>query len=148
MEPISPRVEQIVSTLKGSGHRITPQRLAILREFADSPGHPSVETVYAAVKPSFPTTSLATVYKTITLLKEVGEVLEIGFAEGGNRYDVRMPEPHPHLVCLNCRSIFDVDLGPLPHITERVALETGFRIMGYRVDFYGLCQECREAATG
>jgi Fur family transcriptional regulator, peroxide stress response regulator len=144
METMSPRVQHIVSTLKGSGHRITPQRLAILREFADSDSHPSVETVYAAVKPNFPTTSLATVYKTIALLKEVGEVFEIGFGEGSNRYDVRMPEPHPHLVCLKCRCILDADLDSLAHLTEILAASTGFRILGHRLDFYGLCPDCRE----
>ena len=62
METASPRVHQIVSSMKAAGHRVTPQRLAILRQLADSRSHPSAEKVYAAVKPDFPTTSLATVW--------------------------------------------------------------------------------------
>jgi Fur family peroxide stress response transcriptional regulator len=145
MKSLSPRVNQILKTLKAAGHRVTPQRLAILRELADSTGHPSVETVYAAVKPTYPTTSLATVYKTVALLKELGEALEFGFGDGGNRYDVRLPEPHPHLVCLKCRRIVDANLASLSHLTESLARTTGFRIQSHRVDFYGICPDCQDA---
>jgi Fur family peroxide stress response transcriptional regulator len=147
MESFSPRVQQIVDILKEAGHRVTPQRLAILRELADSTSHPSVETVYAAVKPTFPTTSLATVYKTVALLKELGQAVEIGFGDGSNRYDVRMPEPHPHLVCIQCRRIIDADLEPFSHMTESLSQSTGFQILSHRVDFYGVCPECQKAAT-
>lgn len=139
----SPRVAYILNKLKQSGHRVTPQRLAILRAFAESRSHPSVDMVYAAVKPDFPTTSLATVYKTVVLLKELGEVMEIEFGEGGNRYDVRVPAPHPHLVCTRCRRILDAELDSLDHLTEALAQSTGFRILSHRVDFYGICPECR-----
>jgi len=147
METFSPRVLQIVNTLKTAGHRVTPQRLAILRELADTTSHPSVEKVYAAVKPTFPTTSLATVYKTVALLKELGEAVEIGFGDGSNRYDVRMPEPHPHIVCMQCRRIIDADLEPLSHLAESLAQSTGFQILSHRVDFYGLCPECQKTAN-
>jgi len=147
METFSPRVHQIVNSLKEAGHRVTPQRLAILRELADTTSHPSVETVYAAVKPTFPTTSLATVYKTVALLKELGEAVEIGFGDASNRYDVRMPEPHPHLVCMQCRRIIDADLEPLSHLTESLAQSTGFQILSHRVDFYGVCPDCQNATN-
>lgn len=143
MGSLSPRVQQIVDTLKQNGHRITPQRLAILQAFADSKSHPGVETVYAAVKSRFPTTSLATVYKTVTLLKELGEALEIGFGDSGNRYDIRMPHPHPHLVCMRCRTIIDSDTESLNHLTDQLAERTGFQILGHRVDFYGICPDCQ-----
>jgi Fur family peroxide stress response transcriptional regulator len=106
-----------------------------------------VETVYAAVKPTFPTTSLATVYKTVALLKELGEAVEIGFGDGSNRYDVRMPEPHPHLVCMQCRRIIDADLESLSHLTESLAQSTGFQILSHRVDFYGVCPDCQNATN-
>jgi Fur family peroxide stress response transcriptional regulator len=147
METHSPRVSQILKALKVAGYRITPQRLAILRELADSSRHPSVETVYAAVKPNYPTTSLATVYKTVALLKELGEALEFGFADGSNRYDVRLPEPHPHLVCLKCRCIVDANLTSLSHLTESLTEATGFRIESHRLDFYGICPDCQGVET-
>ena len=71
------RLEQMVARLKELNCRITPQRLAILKILAVSKGHPSVEEIYAQVQANFPMTSLATVYKTVTLLKEAGEVLGV-----------------------------------------------------------------------
>jgi Fur family peroxide stress response transcriptional regulator len=151
VRPTSPslqtrRVQEIVGALKAAGCRVTPQRLAIVQAFADSRSHPGVEAVYDAVRKAFPTTSLATVYKTVTLLKELGEAVEIGFGDDRNRYDVRNPTPHPHLVCLRCRSIRDSDLAPLDHLSDRLAAATGYRILGQRVDFYGICPECQASA--
>ena len=59
------RLEQMLAKLKGHDFRITPQRLAILEILSASKDHPSAEQIYEKVKTDFPTTSLATVYKTI-----------------------------------------------------------------------------------
>ena len=101
------RLQHIIKVLREAGRRITPQRLAVLRILAESKKHPSVEAIHHEIKKEFPTTSLATVYKTITLLKEVGEVLELGFADGGCRYDGNRPYPHPHVICTGCGAIVD-----------------------------------------
>ena len=138
------RLEHILSRLRKRGQRITPQRLAILRILASSEGHPSVEEIYSIVVKTFPTTSLATVYKTITLLKELGEVLELEFSRGSNRYDGSKPFPHPHVVCTSCNRIVDPDLASLRALTEEVSQQTGFEVVNHRLDFYGLCPECQK----
>ena len=138
------RLRQVLSKLKERGQRITPQRLAILRILAKSEGHPSVEEIYGVVIKDFPTTSLATVYKTITLLKELGEVLELEFSHGSNRYDGNNPFPHPHVVCTRCKSIVDPDLESLSAMTAEVSEQTGFKVVNHRLDFYGLCPECQK----
>jgi Fur family peroxide stress response transcriptional regulator len=140
---ISDRVTQMVARLKAVNLRLTPQRLAILRILADSEGHPSIEEIYRRMKPDFPTMSPATVYKTLTLLKALGEVLELGFPDGGNRYDGSKPYPHPHVICLKCKKIMDLEMGNLQPWIEAAARETGFRILQHRLDFFGLCPECR-----
>jgi Fur family peroxide stress response transcriptional regulator len=73
------RIDEMLAKLKEREFRITPQRLAILKILAASEGHPSVDDIYREVKAGFPTTSLATVYKTVSLLKELNEALEISF---------------------------------------------------------------------
>jgi Fe2+ or Zn2+ uptake regulation protein len=55
--------------------------------------NPSVKTIYEEGRATFPTTSLATIYKTVSLLREMNEVLELGFADGSNRYDGYRPFP-------------------------------------------------------
>jgi Fur family peroxide stress response transcriptional regulator len=138
------RLDQIIARLRERDCRITPQRVAILKVFLDSADHPSVEQVYAKVKVSFPTTSLATVYKTVHLLKEIGELLEIGCAAGGNRYDGRKPYPHPHLICTACNTIVDPDVSLLPKLADELSAATGFRIVSHQIDFFGLCPACQK----
>ncbi|MFP4049862.1 MAG: Fur family transcriptional regulator [Desulfovermiculus sp.] len=129
--------------LKKHNFRITPQRLAVLKVLAASEGHPSVEKIYATVKRKFPTTSIATIYKTVHLLKQINEVLELGFPDGGNRYDGHKPFPHPHAICIQCQQIIDPELQSLKDMTQEVSAKTGFEIMTHRLDFFGLCAECK-----
>ncbi|MCK8601163.1 Fur family transcriptional regulator [Desulfoferrobacter suflitae] len=138
------RIDQMVAKLKAHDCRITPQRLAILRILAAGEDHPSVEMVHERVKHEFPTTSIATVYKTVHLLKQINEVVEIAFPDWSNRYDGGKPFPHPHVICIRCRKITDPKLGFLKNMTAQVAAETGFDIVEYRLDFFGICADCKE----
>jgi Fur family peroxide stress response transcriptional regulator len=137
------RLNQMLSKLKEHDFRLTPQRLAVLKVLAVSEGHPSVERIYEIVRADFPTTSIATIYKTVNLLKELKEVLELGFADGSNRYDGSKPYPHPHVICTECKKIIDPNLDGLEDLTREVIRETGFQIMNHRVDFFGTCRDCQ-----
>jgi len=137
------RLDQIIAKLRARSCRITPQRVAILKVFLGSKEHPGIEQAYAEVKTNFPTTSLATVYKTVHLLKEIGEILEIGCAEGGNRYDGNKPYPHPHLICNACKTIIDPELHLLEQLTAEVANISGYRIISHQLDFFGICPTCQ-----
>jgi Fur family peroxide stress response transcriptional regulator len=138
------RLDELITRLRESGHRLTPQRMAVLRTLAVSEGHPSVEQIYERVKADFPMTSLATIYKTVTLLKEMGEVLELGFSDDSNRYDGNKPYPHPHLICTKCRNIVDPEVVTLHELRQEVAQSTGYQIVSHRLDFFGLCPQCQE----
>ena len=109
-----------------------------------SEDHPTAEQIFEKVKTAFPTTSLATIYKTIALLKSLNEVLELGFPDGSNRYDGNKPFPHPHVVCIRCRKIMDPELISLDELKDEIGKKTGFRIHYHRLDFFGLCRECQE----
>ena len=138
------RLDQMLQKLRQRNFRITPQRIAVLKILAFSEGHPSVENIYEKVIKDFPTTSLATVYKTVTLLKELNEVLELGFPEGSNRYDGNKPYPHPHLICTKCKKIVDPDLASLADMTQELVSDTGFQIINHRLDFFGICPDCQK----
>jgi Fur family transcriptional regulator, peroxide stress response regulator len=138
------RFQQMLDKLNSLDFRITPQRLAVLRILSGSEDHPTAEQIFEKVKTAFPTTSLATIYKTIALLKSLNEVLELGFPDGSNRYDGNMPFPHPHVVCTRCRKIMDPELISLDELKDEIGKKTGFRIDYHRLDFFGLCRECQE----
>jgi len=118
----------------------------VLRILSASEDHPTAEQIFEKVKTEFPTTSLATIYKTIALLKSLNEVLELGFPDGSNRYDGNKPFPHPHVVCVRCRKIMDPELISLDELKDEISKKTGFRIQHHRLDFFGLCRECQEDA--
>jgi Fur family transcriptional regulator, peroxide stress response regulator len=137
------RIDDLVARLRRQGYRMTPQRMAVLDILVTSDGHPGVEQVYATVRQSFPMTSLATVYKTVALMKEMGELMEISFGEGGNRYDGNNPKPHPHLICTGCKKIIDTEIVDLDELSRRLAEKSGFLIESPRLDFFGICPECQ-----
>jgi Fur family peroxide stress response transcriptional regulator len=138
------RFEELIETLQEHECRLTPQRVALLRLLAASEGHPSASQLYDQLRAQFPTTSPATVYKTLNLLKAMGEVLELGFGDGDNRYDGSKPYPHPHLVCVRCRKIIDPEIQLAENLVDAVTRPSGFRIISHRLDFYGLCPECQD----
>jgi len=137
------RVQQMLEKLRGRDLRITPQRYAVLCILAASEEHPGVDQIYREVKARFPTTSLATVYKTVSLLKELGEVLELGFHDGNNRYDGNRPYPHPHVICTKCKKIMDPELATLDELSREMGRKTGYKIQSHRLDFFGVCPECQ-----
>ena len=102
-DQVNQRIEKMLSKLRDNDFRITPQRLAVLKVLAVSEGHPSVEGIYEIVRAEFPTTSLATIYKTVALLKRINELIEISFPDDSNRYDGNKPYPHPHVICMQCK---------------------------------------------
>jgi Fur family transcriptional regulator, peroxide stress response regulator len=142
VEDTNHRYNQIVFKLKESNHKLTPQRLAVVKILVGSEGHPNIETIFDQLQKDFPTMSLATVYRNVMLLKSLGEVLEIGFPDGSNRYDGKKPYPHPHVICVRCKNIIDPDLNTLQDLTEEVNRITGFKILTHRLDFFGICSEC------
>ena len=137
------RMAAMVQRLKEAECRITPQRLAILEVLVQSDGHPSADDIYRQLVKSFPTMSPATVYKTLSLLKAKGEVLELEFSDLANRYDGKKPYPHPHVICTECGLIVDQTFLGLEEITGRVMAETGFTRSTHRLDFFGVCPNCR-----
>ena len=137
------RFEELMAKLREREHRVTPQRVALLRLLAASERHPSAAQLYDLIKEQFPTTSLATVYKTLNLLREMDEVLELGFSDDDNRYDGSKPYPHPHLICTSCRRITDPEVSLAQDLVQEVAQTSGYQILSHRLDFYGLCPDCQ-----
>jgi Fur family peroxide stress response transcriptional regulator len=138
------RFDELITLLKERDFRLTPQRVELVRLIAASEGHPSAAQLYAKIKGRFPTMSPATVYKTLALLKDMGQVLEINLRDDSH-YDGNRPGPHPHLICTQCNQIVDGDL-ELDHAAIRKLEETsGYQIVRSQFTFYGLCPDCKRS---
>ena len=123
------------------GFKLTPQRIAILDYLDGNKEHPSAEEIYRAVSEKFPTMSFATVYNTLDALKRRGMLLEITIDPGKKRFDPDS-QPHHHLVCIRCKKVVDV------HNKFKLTIPNserhGFEIIGDHIEFYGLCEKCRQ----
>ena len=137
------RFQEMIALLKGRGFRMTPQRMELVRLIAASEGHPSAAQLYARIKPQFPTMSHATVYKTLALLKEMNQVLEIDL-RGDSHYDGNHPQPHPHLICIKCNQIVDGELSFGQEAIRKLEAVSGYTILRPQVSLYGLCPDCKK----
>ena len=132
----------IIETLRKKGYKATTQRIAICRFALRSRDHPSAQRIYDEVKKVHPTVSLATVYKTLQILRKQGMIQELDLLESQARFDSHM-EPHINLVCQQCGNIQDFDDNAAREMVERVTAKAGFTRTGQRIDIYGLCKTCR-----
>jgi len=131
----------IIEALRKKGYKATSQRIAICRFALRSRDHPTAQRIYKEVKSVHPTVSIATVYKTLHVLKELRLVQELAFVEGETRFDSYM-EPHANLVCRGCGNVSDVDDPVTREMVARVAARVRFTLMGQRLDIYGICDGC------
>lgn len=148
----SRRVAEMRESLSALGVNVTRRRAKTLEALASTDSHPSANEIHAEVRRWYPSTSLATIYNTIDLLKEAGQILELEFSGAANRYDGRRPASHPHLVCLACEAIEDMDGGadgdpPADGVNDldRLSRATGYNLVSQRTDYYGVCPACQNA---
>jgi Fe2+ or Zn2+ uptake regulation protein len=123
----------------------TRQRAELLACLRRCDSHPTAAELHAALRSGFPRLSLGTVYRNLDVLVQEGEIEAVPCESGTLRYDGN-PTPHHHFTCQACGQIQDISL-PAPRalgrqLRERYALEA-HRI---RIDFIGLCTQCRDAA--
>ena len=122
----------------------TRQTEAILRVLRSTDSHPTADWIYAEVREEMPHISLGTVYRNLRLLQERGEILELGLNGASSQFDGRTDE-HYHFRCEQCDRVFDVDEPVSKKFNGRVARKTGFKISHFRLEFHGLCRECRQS---
>src|ERR1017187_6053469 len=87
-----------IEALRKKGYKATPQRIAICRIALHSREHPSAQSIYDKVKKVHPTVSLATVYKTLQVLRDLDLIQELNLPESKARFDSYM-KPHVNLIC-------------------------------------------------
>lgn len=132
----------IIKAFRNSGYRATPQRIAISRFILRNHEHPTAQKTYLEVKKTHPTVSLATIYTTIKILKEIGLICELNLqSQSQARYDSNT-EPHLHLICLQCGSIIDCMDSIMQKLIKNVSHNANFTVIGSSFDLEGICMNC------
>lgn len=124
--------------LKSKKLKVTPQRLAILKELQEN-GHMSIDDIYEKIKRIYPYVSLATVYKNMTTLYEANILREIKAPKQKQRYELR--GDHIHVMCEKCGKLEDIpiSLRDLKIQSEKVS---GYILYDISAILIGICSEC------
>jgi Fur family transcriptional regulator, peroxide stress response regulator len=140
-QEIERRLELMKDALRGSGMRLTHQRIEVVREIAAADDHPDVERVFRKVRTRVPTISLDTVYRTVATLVELGCVTRTTLTPGSARYDANVTHHH-HFVCTRCGAAHDI-VDPRLDAVRASAGTTGLgRVETVEVRLRGVCTDC------
>ncbi len=140
------RVEELKRRFSARSGRLTRQRAAILEVLAEhSHQHLTADEIHGKVRDLEPSVGLATVYRTLDLLVEMGLVSKISFGEDAYRYELASTREHQHhhLVCLRCNRVEEVRADLLHRLEEMVEKTYGFSVTDHRLQFFGICRHCR-----
>ncbi len=142
-EEEAPRIDELRNRLREHGMRMTPQRLAVLQALRSTDSHPTAEELRGLVQDLVPRVSLGTIYRNLHVLVEEGYVRRLPTPQGSHRFDGDL-SAHLHVICRECGRISDVHLEIDALALERVTTLTGFSNLSQRVEFRGICPDCRD----
>lgn len=127
--------------LKKQNHRLTRQRKIILEELKKVKTHPRADEIYKMVRKRLPRISLATVYRNLEVLSELKEIQKIESTGALKRFD-GTPENHYHIRCIKCDRLDDAPFSLETGLEKKIRPLTSFNIIGHRLEFIGICNEC------
>lgn len=133
----------LVASVRKRGYRMTPQREMILDAIHDE-GHVTADKVYRRVCAKTPAINLATVYRTLELLKELGIVTAIDTGEGCILYELASEQPHHHLVCEGCGHTLELDRDVLLPLEDELCKRYGFTVNFNHLALFGTCPKCQK----
>lgn len=133
--------DSVLDALRGAGLKLTPQRIAIVRELATDATHPTAQDLFERLRLAFPTMSFATVYNTLDALTELGLVKSLKLG-GAVRFDPNT-SAHHHAVCDACGAVLDLPVSaPSTSETKRIEQTFAFQIRAEERTYRGLCGRC------
>lgn len=130
--------DTILSRCEAQGLRLTDQRRVIAGVLESADDHPDVEELYNRAVAVDPRISLATVYRTVKLFEESGILEKHEFGDGRARYEAADRDHHDHLIDMHTGEVIEFVDPEIEALQERIAAKLGYRLMGHRLELYGL----------
>ena len=132
--------------VRAAGRRVTPQRKLVLRILAEAGGHLDAREVYDQARLHDRRVSLATVYRALHTLRDLGLVRELHLDEEHHHYEMDGQDGHSHLVCLRCGRVVEVDSRAFTEAARATGEMHGFAVTRAQVELTGTCADCLEKA--
>ncbi len=128
-------IEEACATL---GLRMTDQRRVIARIIADAQDHPDVEELHRRASAVDDRISISTVYRTVKLFEDAGIIERHDFRDGRSRYEPVPDEHHDHLIDLRTGHVVEFRSEEIEQLQEEIARKLGYRLVGHRLELYGV----------
>jgi len=122
--------------------KYSKQRELILQALHDTTVHPTAEQLYAMIRVTEPTISLATVYRNLNLLAENGIIKKFSDKNGIFHFD-HCTHNHFHFICSKCNRVHDISYTFTPDPAAAISAQTGLEVESYDILFHGICSNCK-----
>lgn len=132
----------LIEALREKGYRVTPQRAIILEAIGSLSGHVTAEQIFEVVKQHSPYISLATVYRTLDLLQELGLITESHMGTATSHFALRTHGTHHHAVCRICKQSVELPDDYFQAVETRIRTEFNFVVDANHVVIFGWCEHC------
>lgn len=134
----------ILARCEANGLRLTDQRRTIAEVLETAHDHPDVEELYHRASRIDSRISLATVYRTVKLFEESGILEKHEFGDGRARYETADRDHHDHLINMHTGEVIEFVDPEIEALQERIAAKLGYRLMGHRLELYGVPRDIKE----
>jgi Fur family ferric uptake transcriptional regulator len=134
-------VEEAVEALREHGLRVSAARRLVLETFYGAEGPLPAERIAEGLEGRLPRSDLASVYRNLETLEEVGLVRHVHFGHGPGLYALAAPE-REYLVCESCHTVRTVAKEELDGIRAQVSDRFGFEARFTHFPLVGLCPDC------
>mgnify|MGYP005849205337 CR=1 FL=1 len=138
----------LLEALKQRGIRVTPQRAIILNAVEQTHGHMTAEQIYAQVKRVNSYINLATVYRTLELLRQLDLVTEADMGAGAMHYAMHTHATHHHAVCRTCGRSIEFPHELLTPLLDALHDRYQFRADADHIVIFGWCDGCLHSSAG
>lgn len=127
---------KMASTLQKAGLRVTAQRIALLQVMAETEDHPEVEEIHRLAQLNDPKISIATVYRTVSVLERVGMIQRHSFKGARARYERVDKLHHDHIVDLDSGEIVEFQSDRIEQLQSEIAALMGYDVIHHRLELY------------
>jgi len=130
------KTRRMTAALRDGGVRVTRQREALLRVLTEAEDHPDATELHRRARAMDASVSLATVYRTLSVLEREGVILRQSFESGGARFEVADTAHHDHIVDLDSGQIIEFHSEKIEELQRQIAAEMGYEIEHHRLELY------------
>ena len=136
-------INYFIEQLQAKGVKITPQRQEILKVFLESQDlHLSAEEVHGRIMVKFPSMSLDTVYRNLSMLQKLGILTELNFGDRKSLFEINNSQHHHHLVCTKCGGSQEIEFCPLDFLDKQHI--KNFKVQKHSFEIFGICANCMQ----